>query len=665
MKLHIREIVLWPEEPSFAPVSIEFKPGKVNVITGWSETGKSTVVSIVDYVLGSSRCAIPVGPIRDRVAWYGLRIETAAGRMRVARRKPLERDVNNDYEVLAYDQGGRETSVRPERNQHIDQFKALMNALANLPDLKLSPEEVSGWNKPASFRDMAAFNFLPQHIVANPYTMFFKTDTTEHREKLRRVFPLILGAKTNEMLLLEHHLADLERQEKRLSSELQRKRRGVETFHSQAVGAYMRAQELNLLPAGEPPSTTERITRALANLVRDPSRLMNRPDRDTTSPAVQRLEDLRLREEDLDALLGDAKRRLGRLKALDNSVQSYGSTLARQDDRVRGQTWFERVVTGDHECPMCGTHQPSASRAVAELGDAVAHLRSLASSATSARFQLHHEVLDAERKVAELDRELKELRRTRRTLAAGSAQEPPSAGAGQRLEDVYIFVGEIRNAIANATDVGGTGGLEEQHRDIITRIADIRQTLDTEKQRSIEEAALGKISELVHEHAEFMGLGHKDLQPVLDIKELNLRFREPDAPPSRKGDLLWEIGSGANWMGYHLATFLAMHEYLASRGDANPVPNFLIVDQPSQVYFPSDTFREIVEPGGTPARQGDLAKTRRIFELLDLAIRNPKMNLQVIVLEHADERTWDGIGTIHKLRDWRESGEKLIPEPWL
>ena len=91
MKLHVKELILWSAEPAFAPVTITFVPNKVNVITGWSETGKSSIVSIVDYCLGSSRCAIPVGPIRDSVAWYGLRIETSIGVMRVARRKrPIE-----------------------------------------------------------------------------------------------------------------------------------------------------------------------------------------------------------------------------------------------------------------------------------------------------------------------------------------------------------------------------------------------------------------------------------------------------------------------------------------------------------------------------------------------------------------------------------------------
>ncbi|MFP3733001.1 hypothetical protein SB690_19770, partial [Bacillus sp. SIMBA_006] len=47
-------------------------------------------------------------------------------------------------------------------------------------------------NRP-SYRDLAAFNFLPQHIVANPNILFYKTDTYEHKDKLKRVLPYALG----------------------------------------------------------------------------------------------------------------------------------------------------------------------------------------------------------------------------------------------------------------------------------------------------------------------------------------------------------------------------------------------------------------------------------------------------------------------------------------
>ena len=204
MKLHIRELILWSADEGRKPVVITFPESRVSVITGWSETGKSAILSIIDYVLGSERCTIPIGVVRDAVVWYGLRIDTEIGLVRVARRKP-DQTSSTDYEVLTHDDASRDSKIHPSRNRHLEQFKSLMDTLGELSDLPTAPGELGkGYGGPASFRDMAAFNFLPQHIVANPFTMFYKTDTAEHREKLRRVFPLVLGTKSNEQLLLEH-----------------------------------------------------------------------------------------------------------------------------------------------------------------------------------------------------------------------------------------------------------------------------------------------------------------------------------------------------------------------------------------------------------------------------------------------------------------------------
>ena len=46
------------------------------------------------------------------------------------------------------------------------------------------------------------------------------------------------------------------------------------------------------------------------------------------------------------------------------------------------------------------------------------------------------------------------------------------------------------------------------------------------------------------------------------------------------------LGSGENWVGYHLIAHFAIHKWFVSQ--ERPVPRFLFVDQPSQVYFPAD-----------------------------------------------------------------------------
>jgi ABC-type transport system involved in cytochrome bd biosynthesis fused ATPase/permease subunit len=77
MKLAILKIILWSKDPKHEPRVIEFQPGKINVLTGENGTGKSTLTWIVDYCLGSDKCSIPVGLIRDVTGWFGLHIQLA------------------------------------------------------------------------------------------------------------------------------------------------------------------------------------------------------------------------------------------------------------------------------------------------------------------------------------------------------------------------------------------------------------------------------------------------------------------------------------------------------------------------------------------------------------------------------------------------------------
>src|SRR5688500_664103 len=88
MQFTIHRIVLWPKREGSAPRIITFKAGQVNVITGQSQTGKSALISIVDYALGSDKCAIPVGLIRNATAWFGVQASTATGFLTLARRNP-------------------------------------------------------------------------------------------------------------------------------------------------------------------------------------------------------------------------------------------------------------------------------------------------------------------------------------------------------------------------------------------------------------------------------------------------------------------------------------------------------------------------------------------------------------------------------------------------
>src|SRR3954454_738680 len=67
---------------------LRFKQGAVNIITGSSKSGKSAVIEIIDYCLGSDECAVPEGEIRRTVAWYALLLQFPDTQVFIARAAP-------------------------------------------------------------------------------------------------------------------------------------------------------------------------------------------------------------------------------------------------------------------------------------------------------------------------------------------------------------------------------------------------------------------------------------------------------------------------------------------------------------------------------------------------------------------------------------------------
>jgi hypothetical protein len=109
MRLAILKVILWPKDTSHVPRIIPFEPGRINIISGENGSGKSTITWIIDYCLGSEKCSIPVGLIRDVTGWFGLHLGLANTEMIVARRNPGDQQATTDV----YWTEGLELSVPP------------------------------------------------------------------------------------------------------------------------------------------------------------------------------------------------------------------------------------------------------------------------------------------------------------------------------------------------------------------------------------------------------------------------------------------------------------------------------------------------------------------------------------------------------------------------
>ncbi|BAU89658.1 hypothetical protein MPPM_1053 [Methylorubrum populi] len=438
-------------------------------------------------------------------------------------------------------------------------------------------------------------------------------------------------------------------------------------WRANVTSAFYRAQELGLLPAGAAPEALEPIIAALTLVIDRAGQLASTGTDARTARAVSRIDRIKEEERQLDREIAEAKRRLKRLRGLRSSFSTYDGVLAGQVDRVASFGWMaEAVFSSDsRDCILCGSKSAAAKQVLSELEEPIADLQDIVAGTRKARPMVDRDLIQIESELHEKERRLSNLRQIRREIDASK----PALAGGQRLEDVFRFVGSVEQALLNISAIDDDSELMRHRIEIDAEIRELRSLIDTTAKERISKTIKDKIGGEIKIIAEFLNLSDTDANPNLDFNELNIRF---DGVDQKRDEWLWEIGSGENWMGYHLSLFLSLHKAFLDRGAANPVPTFLVIDQPSQVYFPSDTF-DVSSNNETDARrvrkrsrQDDLQSTRRIFEALAWAAQRLGWRLQIIVLEHADKTAWGDVDNVHCVANWRgEGADYLLPDSWL
>ena len=155
------------------------------------------------------------------------------------------------------------------------------------------------------------------------------------------------------------------------------------------------------------------------------------------------------------------------------------------------------------------------------------------------------------------------------------------------------------------------------------------------------------------DYSDALDLEHRGSQLRLDIRKLTVIADTIDGPVP-----LQRMGSGENWVGYHVLTHLALHKWF--RQKSRPVPSFLILDQPSQAHYPPD--KDTGDGSITSLADEDQTAVQKLFSLIAEVAREIAPSLQVILLDHADlKEDWFDAAVIER---WRH-GRKLVPLDWI
>lgn len=652
MYFQLSKLILWPRVQ--APLrELDFELGAINVITGASKTGKSAVIPIVDYCLCAEKCAIPVGTIRERCSWFGVVIETLEGRKLLARREPGDQQNTEDMFVLE----GPEFEIParvPGKNTNVETVKAMLNRLAGLTGLDFESGGDGSFKARPSFRDLMAFIFQPQNIVANPDVMFFKADTFEHREKLKTIFPYVLDAVTAKVLMARHDLDRAMRMLRRKQSELRAVEGATGAWQAEAQAWLREAVELGLLPPDPPFPTDWRRVLGLLRRVQTSS-APPRPGIAGLDATLSRLERLRREETASASRLAEHRLRLKEIARLTESSALYADALFMQRERLDLSRWLRARLVDGSSTPLAAVGAGGREQIVM-LCNALDGIEIQLGARPGLSEKLDREL---HRRRSDADAEFEQLAAIRREIASLERASEAARESSLRYDRVERFRGRLEQALTLYDRVDQSSELRAEISDLE---ADIQRLQKEISQRDIDRRltnALDSIQASCSRMIPQLDAEWPDAPIRLVIDSLTVKVIR-----GSRDDYLWEIGSGANWLAYHVALTVAFQQFFLKLPH-HPVPGLLVYDQPSQVYFPRRIAgRDKAYDSGDPElRDQDVVEVRKVFALLAKEVYAAAGRLQVIVLDHADEAVWGGLAGVRKIEEWR-GGEALVPESW-
>lgn len=657
MYFQIEKIILWPKMIQYSYKTVDFCCDKINVITGASKTGKSAIIPIIDYCLGSGNCQIPVNTIRDACSWFGVMIKLENRRMLLARKEP-ELQKSTDEMMLMEEEEIIIPKV-PVKNTSRKNVCRHLDEIARISFLEMDQNVISGFTARPSFRDMMAFCYQTQNIVANANTLFYKADTMEHRTKLINIFPYILGAVTAEILAKSQELNDLLRKLKRKERELEKLQEVADGWRIEISGWINAAKEYGLITVKH---STESLSfdgqMALLKEISQKSSADTSVLKENIEDAAKEIVELRKQENKLSLELSKYKSRYLEMTQFVESIDEYRKTLAIQIDRLSVSKWLSELTSKNEICPFCGSKH-NVTEQMNQLLSSLEGLEQESEEIAEIPVAFEREYSLVQGKISELTEKITSIQKR---IKIQNNKKDETYNQKYTLESVSRFLGKVQYAEETYRAIGYDGELQEQIKGLKDRIVVL--------QSEINEAAVQKRFKAALKNIE---LKIMKLLPLLDTEnpEDNVEIAYKDLTitvmgKSGRKDYLWEIGSGSNWLSYHISVSLAFQMFFAEQAYSS-IPQFIVYDQPSQVYFPSKLAQKEEEKEEDPVlADEDVLAVRKIFETMAYALKEIHSHMQIIVLEHAAESAWGGVENVNLVEEWRQGdNNKLIPKEWL
>ncbi len=642
--IQIRKIVIYSHDGRRREVL--FEPGRVNIISGDSRTGKSAILGIIDYCFGAKECDVPEGKVRRNVSWFGLLLETSRGQPFIARQLPLGEGKSNEAVFVRTDSTvGTPDAGELRQTTNREGLRSLLASWVGISDyLHEPPTGQTRAPLAATIRHALTYCLQSQNEIAQRRHLFHGSTDRDVAQAIRDTLPYFLGAVSDDYVANQHELkrvrVDIRQIERRLAEAAAIRGDGV----SRADTLLAEARAAGLTSVDDAASWTDKIE-GLRIIQSSPVP----PVADTTEDA----EFVRLTK--LRAELLNQQRALqstvDRARTFEGNSKGFSTEAHEHHARLAAVSVFEREVH-QHSCPLCLQELPEEGTvpSIGDLRAAQEYMGERAGAMDSATPHIQIAIQEVETKLSDVRRQLEENRAMLTALKRSNQRLQLAADIESRRA---MVLGRISLYVENLPQVADLSEQQARLRELKTRESELEGAVSADVIQQRLESCLSNVNRHLSEYARKIELEYSDSPLRLDPRALTVVADTPARPVPMP-----EIGSGENHVGYHIVAHLALHTWFADR--ARPVPAFLLLDQPSQAHFSPDA-----APGEGVTQDkidADRKAVKRLYGLIFDVVESLGGKLQVIVTDHPDFS--DDTRFQQSLRErWRD-GVKLVPEDW-
>lgn len=618
---------------------LQFKVDGLNVITGRSSTGKSAISDIIEYCMGRSSFHVAEGVITDKVGWFAVNYQFEMEQVLIAKPLPLGGAASCSRAML---RRGAQVVVPEFKdlvvNTDDDSVVELLSRLLGIPENRTDVAlEHSRDSYDANIKHTFYYLFQKQTLVANKDQLFnYRQDEYNPAQTIRDTLPILLGVSSHDRYELESKLRIAKRDLTISNKKLEQVRDAVDTSHGQAIGLYSEAKTVGVIGNTDENPNADGVIEALRSALSWKPETVPDDDGSRVSHLEDELAQLRQDRRDTQARIDAARQFAKRAGGYENEAVEQINRLASIKALPKNPD------SGEWQWPFSERNLALESPVAVVLLNELESLDNELRIATGQRPKLEAYLAELTGKADGIAGHIKQKEAE---LSAAISANEVIAQMGTRNNAAARVVGRISLFLETLLPNEDLAKLEAENRRLNNKVKQLEEQIGADDSNERLTSILNNISAQVSRYIQKFNAEFAPYPARLNLPQLTLIFDRPErsVPMSR-------TGGGENHLAYHLSALLALHLFAAQNN--RPIPRFLLIDQPTQVYFPSEQiYRDADGSVQKTEEDADLDAVRRLFELLLKYTQEDVPGFQLIVTEHANLR-----------EQWFQ--DALVEEPW-